>query len=141
WAGRDDAPRPHAGRCAMRAWFVPNGTRLETLRATRELAAYPERKLRELLPYFDEVTLAAGNVVARENEQCSEFVVVMGGRLTATRPHARPRTLTAGDTFGWAAMWEREPNSATVVVEADARLLVMSHAQFRAVKAIADPSM
>jgi CRP-like cAMP-binding protein len=49
--------------------------------------------------------------------------------------------LTAGDSFGWDAMWEREPNSATVVVEADARLLVMSHAQFRAVKAIADPSM
>jgi CRP-like cAMP-binding protein len=124
----------------MRAWFVPKGTRLETLRATRELAPYSAR-LQSLLSYFDEVSLPAGSVVARESDQCTEFVVVMGGRLVAIGSHARPCTLTAGDSFGWAAMWEREPNSATVVVEADARLLVMSHAQFRAVKAIADPSM
>jgi CRP-like cAMP-binding protein len=124
----------------MRAWFVPKGTRLETLRATRELAPY-SAQLQSLLPYFDEVSLPAGSVIARESDQCREFVVVMRGRLRATASNARPRTLTAGDTFGWAAMWEREPNGATVVVEADARLLVMSHAQFRAVKAIADSSM
>jgi len=59
--------------------------------------------------------------------------------LKATGPHAETHTLTPGDTFGWAAMWEREQNSASVVVETDARLLVMSHAQFRAVKAIVDP--
>jgi len=124
----------------MRAWFLPNGTRLETLRATRELAPYSAH-LGVLLPYFDEVSLPAGSVVARESEQCTAFVVVMRGRLKATGADAQTRTLTPGDTFGWAAMWEREPNSASVVVEADARLLVMSHAQFRAVKAIADPCM
>jgi CRP-like cAMP-binding protein len=118
----------------------PEGTRLETLRATRELAPY-SAQLHRLLPYFDEVSLPAGSVVARESDQCTEFVVVMRGRLMATGHHARPRTLTAGDSFGWQAMWEREPNSATVVVEADARLLVMSRAQFRAVKAIAGASM
>lgn len=122
----------------MRAWFVPNGTRLETLRATRELAPYADR-LETLLPYFDEVSLPAGSVVARESDQCTAFVVVMRGRLKATGPHAETHTLTPGDTFGWAAMWEREQNSASVVVETDARLLVMSHAQFRAVKAIVDP--
>ena len=118
----------------------PKGTRLDTLRSTRELAPY-SAQLQGLLRYFDEVSLPAGSVVARESDQCTEFVVVMRGRLTATGQHAGPRTLTAGDSFGWDAMWEREPNSATVVVEADARLLVMSRAQFRAVKAIADPSM
>jgi CRP-like cAMP-binding protein len=124
----------------MRAWFVPKGTRLQTLRATRELAPYSDQ-LHGLLPYFDEVSLPAGSIVARESDQCTAFVVVMRGRLKATGPRAETRTLSAGDTFGWAAMWEREPNCASVVVEADARLLVMSHAQFRAVKAIADPSM
>jgi CRP-like cAMP-binding protein len=124
----------------MRAWFVPNGTRLEALRATRELAAFPDQQLQRLLPYFDEVFLPAGSVVARESDQCSEFVVVVRGRLTASAQHEQPRTLAAGDTLGWQAMWEREPNAATVVVDADARLLVMSHAQFRAVKAVAKPS-
>jgi CRP-like cAMP-binding protein len=122
----------------MRAWFVSNGTRLETLRATRELAGLPDRRLQDLLPYFDEVTVPTGTLVAREGERAAEFVVVMGGRLKATAPLAGSRTLTAGDTFGWEAMWERESNSATVVVEADARLLVMSRAQFRAVRSLAD---
>jgi hypothetical protein len=36
-------------------------------------------------------------------------------------------------------MWERLVNDATVVAESDARLLVMGHAQFRAVKAVAAP--
>jgi hypothetical protein len=35
-------------------------------------------------------------------------------------------------------MWERSANEASVVVADDARLLVMSHAQFRAVKAMAE---
>jgi CRP-like cAMP-binding protein len=61
--------------------------------------------------------------------------------LTASSQGGASYALTAGDTFGWEAMWKREPNSATVVVESDARLLVMSHAQFRALKGIAIPSM
>ena len=79
-----------------------------------------------------------GALIAREGEKASEFVVVMGGRLRATAPHIESRTLVAGDTFGWKAMWERESNSATVIAETDAQLLVMSHAQFRAVKAVSD---
>jgi CRP-like cAMP-binding protein len=101
------------------------------------MATYPQRQLESLLPYFDEVTLPAGTLVAREGERCSEFVVVMRGRLQATTPFAGPRTLVAGDSVGWQAMWEREANAVTLVVEADAQLLVMSHSQFRAVKAVA----
>jgi CRP-like cAMP-binding protein len=122
----------------MRAWFVNKGTRIETLRAARELASFADQRLQWLLSYFDEVTLPAGTTIAREGARCSEFVVVMGGRLTATTPSGGSRTLLAGDTFGWKAMWERESNSATVVVEDDARLLVMGHSQFRAVKALGD---
>ena len=122
----------------MRAWFVNKGTRIETLRAARELASFADRRLQWLLSYFDEVTLPAGTTIAREGARCSEFVVVMGGRLTSTTPSGGSRTLLAGDTFGWKAMWERESNSATVVVEDDARLLVMGHSQFRAVKALGD---
>jgi CRP-like cAMP-binding protein len=120
----------------VRAWFVSKGTRLESLRATREMAPYPDRHLERLLPYFDEVTLPAGTLIALEGEQCSEFVVVVRGRL-----QAGSRLLDAGESVGWEAMWEREANSATVIVEADAQLLVMSHSQFRAVKALAKPTL
>ncbi|TMB89543.1 MAG: cyclic nucleotide-binding domain-containing protein [Chloroflexi bacterium] len=118
---------------------LSSATRIKALRATRELAAYPDRRLQALLVYFDEVLLPAGIQVAREGKHCSEFVVVIDGRLQATACLSRTRTLGAGDSFGWNAMWKRASNEATVVVSADARLLVMSHSQFRAVKAIADP--
>jgi len=123
----------------MRAWFVPQGTRIEALRATPELASYTDRDLQGLLAYFDEVRLPAGTVVAREGERCSEFVVVLNGRLHTKAGCIPTRTLRAGDSLGWEAMWERLPNDATAVVDVDAQLLVMSHAQFRAIKAIAEP--
>ena len=108
-------------------------TRMATLRAVSELASYPDSHLRRLLPFFDEVSLPAGAQIAREGESCTEFVVVMKGRLQATAS-GRTRTLRHGDSVGWTAMWERSANDSTVVVEADSRLLVMSHAQFRAAK-------
>ena len=123
----------------MRAWFVPQGTRIEALRAAAELGSYSDRDLQGLLPYFDEVTLPAGTVVAREGERCSEFVVVLNGRLHTMTGCIPARTLRAGDSLGWEAMWQRLPNDATAVVDTDAQLLVMSHAQFRAIKAIAEP--
>lgn len=115
-------------------------SRLAALRATPPLASYPDKRLQKLLPYFDEVTLPAGSQVAQEGERCSQFVVVMCGRLETTAHGARSDTLGAGDSVGWKAMWERSSNDASVVVASDARLLVMSHAQFRAVKAMAEPA-
>jgi len=123
----------------MRAWFVPQGTRIDALRAAPELALYSDRDLKTLLPYFDEITVPAGSVVALEGERCSEFVVVLNGRLHTEGSSTHTRTLRAGDSLGWDAMWKRLPNDATAVVDTEAHLLVMSHAQFRAIKAIADP--
>jgi CRP-like cAMP-binding protein len=115
------------------AWPDPN--RLTALRATPELAAWPDRSLLALLPQFDEVTLPAGRVIAVEGRPGTEFVIVLHGRLSARAGSSEPRQLLAGDSSGWRAMWERGPNEATVVVESEARVLVMGHAQFRAIKA------
>jgi CRP-like cAMP-binding protein len=123
----------------MRTWFVSKGTRIDALRATHELASYSDRHLQELLPYFDEVTVPAGSIVAQEGDRCSEYVVVLNGRLQTTTGRIGSGTLRAGDSLGYDAMWERATNDATVVVDADAQLLVMSHAQFRAIKAVAEP--
>jgi hypothetical protein len=38
-------------------------------------------------------------------------------------------------------MWERALNEETVVSESKTRLLVMGHAQFRAVKGLATPAV
>lgn len=122
----------------MRPLFpVIAASRLSALQATRELSSYRARDLQLLQPYFDEVTLPAGSQVAVEGRYCTEFVVVMGGSLKACIKGAGCRVLQSGDSIGWHAMWERGLNEATVVVEERARLLVMSHAQFRALKLVA----
>ncbi|MDQ6772999.1 MAG: hypothetical protein M3024_08425, partial [Candidatus Dormibacteraeota bacterium] len=49
--------------------------------------------------------------------------------------------LGPGDSFGWEAMWVQGRSPASLFAESDARLLVMGHAQFRAVKALAAPRL
>ena len=95
---RDDASRPGAG-IAMRAWVDSKGTKAERLRAIRDIGPYRGRQLQRLLPFFDEISLPAGSLIAREGDPCAMFVVVMRGRLTATQAGARTRVLTAGDTL------------------------------------------
>jgi CRP-like cAMP-binding protein len=79
--------------------------------------------------FFDEVDVRAGEVIAVEGAACHQLIVVLDGRLES-RSAAGVRDLGSGATFGWTAMERRGPNDATVVALTDARLLVMSHAQF-----------
>jgi CRP-like cAMP-binding protein len=118
---------------------LPTTTRLLALRRTKELVSSQTRDLEALLPYFDEVVMPVGSQVAVEGDRCTEFVIVVDGLLKVCSAGTERSDLRAGDSIGWYAMWERGLNEATVVVEEAARLLVMSHAQFRAVKSIADP--
>jgi hypothetical protein len=111
--------------------IASSGERFAALRAVRELATCSDEEVRSLLAYADEVRLAAGERVALEGRFCTEFVVIMDGRL-----RARSSLIGAGGSWGWDSMWERTTNRATLVAESDAHLLVMSHAQFRAVKAM-----
>jgi CRP-like cAMP-binding protein len=71
-------------------------------------------------------------VLARAGQPISQLLIVLEGRL-----RAGPLTLGPGDSYGWRAMRERLCNEVTVVAEAQTRLLVMGHAQFRAVKSLA----
>ncbi len=110
--------------------------RLGVLRATGELAALGEDALRALLPFFDEVSVRAGDCLAREDRLCHQFLVVAEGRLQ-TCERGRAGVLEPGDTFGWMEMRDRGVNAASVTALSDARLLVMSHEQFRALDALA----
>ena len=110
--------------------------RFAALRAAAELSGCSDAELWSLLTHADEVCVPAGDRVAEGGGYCSQLVIVMEGNL-----RARSRLAGPGDVYGWEAMWERSTNPATVTAETDARLLVMSHDQFRAVKALVDPGV
>ncbi len=105
--------------------------RFAALRAVPELAQCSDAEIRSLVPYSDEVRLSARDAVAQAGRYCTELVVVIEGTLCR-----RAHVVGPGETIGWNEMWERSINPATVTAETDARLLVMSHDQFRAVKAL-----
>lgn len=109
--------------------------RLRVLRGTAELGGASDEALRSLLPFFDEICLPAGVVLAREGRLSHEFFVVAAGEVEVCRQGSATR-LRPGESFGWTAMRERGRHDATVVTMSPARLVVMSHAQFRAAEAL-----
>lgn len=111
--------------------------RIRGLRSSGELARLSKSELHSLLSYVDEVVVQAGCRVALEGELCKQYVIVTEGRLRAVSGRGESYTLGPTDSCGWAAMWERSVNEATVVAESTTRLLVVGHAQFRALKAVA----
>lgn len=110
--------------------------RFAALRGVAELAQCSDADIWSLLVYTDEVHLIAGDRVAQEGRYCTELAVVVEGTLCSGS-----RLIGRGTTVGWDEMWERSINPITVTAETDARLLVMSHDQFRAVKALVDPGL
>jgi hypothetical protein len=114
--------------------------RLGVLRGVVELAAVPEVALRSLAPFFDEVCVPAGVVLAQEGRLGHEFFVVAAGEVDVCR-RGRATGLRPGESFGWRAMRERGRHDATAVTMSPACLLVMSHAQFRAAEALVGSSV
>jgi hypothetical protein len=104
--------------------------RLQALRALPELAYLSDSDLRSLQYHFDEVTVSTRTVVARAGQPCTQYVVVLDGRLEMRTNHDFP-SVTAGPSCGWNAMCERGLSPATIVATARSRLLVMGRAQFR----------
>ena len=114
---------------------MSNSERLDVLRATKELGGRTDADLRRLLPFVDEVSVPSGTVIADAGRLCHQLVIVASGMLETCR-NGRSGRLGRGDSFGWSAMADRSSYDETVLSISPARLLVMSHEQFRAAEAI-----
>jgi len=110
---------------------MSNSERLDVLRAAKELGGRTDAQFRRLLPFVDEVSVPPGTVIAEAGRLCHQLVIVASGMLETCR-NGRSGCLGPGDVFGWNAMRERGAYDATVQSVSPARLLVMSHEQFRA---------
>jgi CRP-like cAMP-binding protein len=77
-------------------------------------------------------------VIAEAGRLCHQLVIVASGMLETCR-NGRSGRLGPGDMFGWNAMRDRGSYDATVLSVSPARLLVMSHEQFRAAAALESP--
>jgi len=109
---------------------------------TRALAQVPlfmnctEKELDFIASRADEVTVPAGRTLIKQGEPGDAFYILLEGEAEVAIDGSPRRTLKSGDFFGEISMLDRGLGTATVVTKTPARLMVMSHAQFRdAIKA------
>ncbi|TMC80255.1 MAG: cyclic nucleotide-binding domain-containing protein [Chloroflexi bacterium] len=79
----------------------------------------------------DELTVPAGQTLTREGRPGDTFYVLLDGEAEVKINGRRRRVLKAGDFLGEISMVDRGLATATVTTLTDARMFVMSHAQFR----------
>jgi CRP/FNR family cyclic AMP-dependent transcriptional regulator len=94
------------------------------------------KELEFLITRTDEVDVGAGQTLIKQGNAGDTFYLLLDGEATVqVDGHDRP-PLGPGSFFGEIGILDRGPATATVVTTTPARLMVMSHAQFRdAIKA------
>jgi len=90
-----------------------------------------KRELEFIAKGGDEVSVPGGKTLTRQDRAGDTFYVLLDGEAEVKVDGKRRRVLKPGDFFGEISMLDRGLATATVTTLTDARLFVMSHAQFR----------
>ncbi|MBO0683395.1 MAG: cyclic nucleotide-binding domain-containing protein [Candidatus Dormibacteraeota bacterium] len=90
-----------------------------------------DRDLEFVASRTDEVDVPAGRQLVGQGELGHAFYVLLEGTAQVKVDGNDRPPLGPGDFFGEISMLDRGPATATVVTTSPARLMVMSHAQFR----------
>lgn len=111
-------------------------SKIKALARVPLFALLSKRDLEFVATRADEVDVPAGKRLTTQGRPGDSFYILLAGEATVeVDGKARPK-MKAGDFFGEISMLDRGLASATVTTSTDARLMVMSHAQFRdAIKA------
>ena len=90
-----------------------------------------EQDLAAVARQTDEISVAAGTVLAREGDLGDEFFVIASGTAEVTSGGAPVAKLGAGDFFGEIALIREEHRIATVTATSPMLLIVMKGSSFR----------
>lgn len=98
-----------------------------------------KRELEFVASRADEVDVRSGKRLTTQGRPGDTFYILLAGQAQVDVDDQPRRTLKAGDFFGEISMLDRGLATATVTTTTDARLFVMSHAQFRDAVKASDP--
>ena len=103
----------------------------ELLRSIALFADCTRDELREVEAVADEIDLREGRLMAVENDEGREVVVIVSGTAEVRRGDEVVATLGAGDWFGEIAVLTGKPRTATVIATAPVRALVIESHRFQ----------
>ena len=110
-------------------------TRADQLQEIPLFSGLAQAELQFLADQMDEVSIPAGTVLITEGRGNHVLFVILDGVVDVSVGGRHRRTLAPHDFFGEISMMELDPATATVTSRTPVRALVVSHAQFSAVKA------
>ena len=105
--------------------------KLEAISRVPLFAHLSKREREFIAKEGDEVNVPAGKTLTRQDRSGDTFYVLLDGEAEVKVDGKRRRVLRPGDFFGEISMLDRGAATATFTTLTDARLFVMSHAQFR----------
>ncbi len=105
--------------------------KVEALRKVPLFADFSARDLQFVASECDEADVETGRTLISQGKPTDTFYVLLSGDADVFVDGKIRRTLRAGDFFGEIGMLDRGPATATVTTKTPARLMVMSHSQFR----------
>ena len=132
-------------RSPRRSWhaLVPlldlkrqSNPKVEMLRRVNLFASCSERELRFLAMHADAAQAPAGTVLTVVGRPPTTFYLLLEGVVRVKTPGQPDVQYGPGAAFDVVAMAERRPARATITAEGPVHMLLMSHAQFRAVAAL-----
>jgi CRP-like cAMP-binding protein len=94
-------------------------------------SALSDQDLAAVAQHVDEVSAAAGSVLAREGDLGDKFFVIESGTADVTSGGTPLAKLGAGDFFGEVALIREERRTATVTATSPMVLIVMTGSGFR----------
>ena len=110
--------------------------RVEMLRRIYLFTSCSDHELRFLAKQADAVQAPSGEVLTVEGRPPDTFYMLLEGIVRVKTAGQADVQYGPGAAFDVVAMAERSPARATITAEGPVRMLVMSHAQFRAVAAL-----
>ena len=106
-------------------------SKIDALGRVPLFARCSRNELEFLATRTDEVNVEAGRTLITQGSPSDTFYVLLDGDASVKVDSRDRPPLHKGSFFGEISMLDRGPATATVVTTTAARLMVMSHAQFR----------
>jgi len=104
---------------------------VKQLQAVRLFSSLSKKELERLSQWTDQISVDAGQELAKEGEFAHEFFVIEEGTADVLRDGELVAELGPGDFFGEIGLIETERRTATVVATQRMQLIVMFQREFK----------